>query len=85
MTPLPAGLRFRDGTARFEVVVPKTGGRVRRRKTLRVEDLREALERFEDFKREVLDAIAAKPVDAPMPSTPPVPPVPNSGAGHGNG
>lgn len=61
LTPLPAGLRFRDGTARFEVVVPKTDGRVRRRKTVPAADLRDALERFEGFKREVLGAIAAKP------------------------
>jgi len=73
LTPLPSGLRFRDGAAHFEVVVPKTGGRVRRRRTLATADLREALEKFEDFKREVLGAIAARPTPAtPAPESEPI-------------
>lgn len=72
LTPLPAGLRFRDGAAHFEVVVPKTGGRVRRRRTVPSVDLREALDKFEDFKREVLGAIAARP-SPPVPSPGPAP------------
>lgn len=57
LTKLPAGLRVGEGKAHFEVIVPKTGGRVRRRQTVAVASLREALERFDSFKREVLEQL----------------------------
>ena len=61
LTGRPVGFSFADGTARFEVVVPKTGGRVRRRRTIAVASEQEGLDRFEVFKREILDAIRARP------------------------
>ncbi len=53
-----AGFRYdsRSRTAYFEITVPKTGGRVRRRKRVpRVRDRAQALELYGEFRRSVLE------------------------------
>lgn len=64
----PVGFAFADGKAHFEVVVPKTGGRVRRRRTIPAESERVALAHFEAFKREVLGVLRTRPVHGSEPA-----------------
>lgn len=52
----------RSRTAFFEIIVPKTRGRVRRRKRVTgVRDQSEAIELYSRFRRSVLEPTAAKP------------------------
>lgn len=58
------GFRFnsRKGKAYCEVTVPKTGGRVRRRKTIEVGTMEEALSEWKKFRDDVLAGRGARPL-----------------------